>query len=123
MTTKELIQVELDTLSDEELDELYTLIKSFTQSKRHAQPQRLMAALRRIKIEAPPDFAANLDCYVNGEKRAEPDLHCYPLCRGSDQQPQPVGDTRVTFRVHASGLCLPREQGEPLPFSQCGPPS
>ena len=24
---------------------------------------------------APPDFAANLDLYVIGEKRAEPDLH------------------------------------------------
>ena len=41
MSTKELIQAEIDPLSDEELDELYTLIKNFTQSKRHAKPQRL----------------------------------------------------------------------------------
>ena len=75
MTTKELIQAELDTLSDDELDELYTVIQSFTQSKRYAQPQSLMVALRRIKIEAPPDFAANLDLYVSGKKRAEPDFH------------------------------------------------
>jgi hypothetical protein len=34
-----------------------------------------MATLRDIKIDAPPDFAANLDQYVSGEKRAEPDLH------------------------------------------------
>jgi hypothetical protein len=35
----------------------------------------LMAALRDIHIDAPPDFAANLDLYVSGEKRVEPDLH------------------------------------------------
>ncbi len=75
MTTKELIQAEIDTLSDESLDELYTLVKQFAQAKRHAQPRSLMAALRRIQIEAPPDFAANLDLYVRGEKRVESDPH------------------------------------------------
>ncbi len=75
MSTKELIQAELDTLSDEDLDALYALIKHFIQSKRHAKPQSLMAALRGIHIDAPPDFAANLDLYVSGEKRVEPDLH------------------------------------------------
>ena len=75
MSTKELIQAELDTLSDEDLDGLYIVIKQFIQSKRHAKPRSLMASLRDIQIEAPPDFAANLDQYVSGEKRAEPDLH------------------------------------------------
>jgi hypothetical protein len=75
MSTKELIQAEIDPLSDEELDELYTLIKNFTQSKRHAKPRSLMVTLRRIQIDAPPDFVANLDLYIRGVKRAEPDLH------------------------------------------------
>jgi hypothetical protein len=75
MSTKELIQAELDTLSDEDLDTLYALIKQFIQSKRPAKPRSLMATLRGIQIDAPPDFAANLDLYVSGEKRAEPDLH------------------------------------------------
>jgi hypothetical protein len=75
MSTKELIQAELDTLNDEDLEALYALIKQFIQAKRHAQPQSLMAALRGIQIDAPPDFAANLDLYVSGEKRAESDLH------------------------------------------------
>jgi len=75
MSTKELIQAELDTLSDEDLDALYALIKQFIQSKRPAKPRSLMATLRGIQIDAPPDFAANLDLYVSGEKRAEPDLH------------------------------------------------
>ena len=75
MSTKELIQAELDTLSDEELDALYALIKQFIQSKRPAKLRNLMATLRGIQIDAPPDFAANLDLYVSGEKRAEPDIH------------------------------------------------
>jgi hypothetical protein len=75
MSTKELIQAELDTLSDADLDALYALIKQFIQSKRPAKPRSLMATLRGIQIDAPPDFAANLDLYVSGEKRVEPDLH------------------------------------------------
>ena len=75
MSTKELIQAELETLSDADLDALYAVIKQFIQSKRPAKPRSLMATLRGIQIDAPPDFAANLDLYVSGAKRAEPDLH------------------------------------------------
>src|SRR5262245_25164400 len=75
MSTKELIQAELDTLSDEDLDALYSLIKQFIRSKRPAKPRSLMATLRGIQIEAPSDFAANLYLYVSGGKRAEPDLY------------------------------------------------
>lgn len=75
MSTKELIQTEIDTLSDEDLEALYTVIKHFIQSRRPARPRSFMATLRGIQIEAPPDFAANLDLYVSGEKRAEPDLY------------------------------------------------
>ena len=78
MSTKELIQAELDTLSDEDLEALYALIKQFIQSKRPAKPRSLMATLRGIQIEAPSDFAANLDRYVSGEKRAEPALRDCP---------------------------------------------
>jgi hypothetical protein len=74
MSTKELIQEDLYTLSDEDLEALYALIKRLIQSKRPGKPQSLMATLWGIQIDAPPDFAANLDLYVSGEKRAEPDL-------------------------------------------------
>ena len=74
MTTKELIQAEIATLSDEHLDELYALIKHFVDARRHAQKQSLMAKLKNITIDAPQDFAANLDLYVSGEKRAEADF-------------------------------------------------
>jgi hypothetical protein len=75
MSTKELIQAELDTLSDEDLEALYTVIKQFIESKRHAKPRSLMATLRDIQIDASPDFAAHLDQYISRAKRAEPDLH------------------------------------------------
>lgn len=75
MSTKERIHAELETLSDEDLEALYALIKQYIHSKRSAKPRSLMAALRGIHIDAPPDFAANLDRYVSGEQRAEPDLH------------------------------------------------
>ena len=61
MSTKELIQAELDILSDEDLEVLYALIKQFIQSKRPAKSRSLLATLRGIQIDAPPDFAANLD--------------------------------------------------------------
>jgi hypothetical protein len=75
MSTKELIQAELDTLSDEDIEALYIVIKQFIESKRHAKPRSLMAILRDTQIDPPPDFAANLDEYMSGEKRTEPNLH------------------------------------------------
>jgi len=74
MSTKELIHAEIDSVSEEYLDELYRLIKHFTQSKQHAQKPSFMAQLKSIKIDAPQDFATNLDLYLSGEKRVEPDL-------------------------------------------------
>jgi hypothetical protein len=31
----------------------------------------IMAKLREVQIEAPPDFAANLDLYLSGEKSVD----------------------------------------------------
>jgi hypothetical protein len=75
MTTKELIQAELDGISEEDLDELYSLVKDFTQSKKQSHKQSLMSKLRAIHIDAPEDFSANFDLYASGEKGAESDLH------------------------------------------------
>jgi hypothetical protein len=75
MTTKELIQAEIDRISDEDLDELYSLVKDFTQLKQQSRKQSLMSKLRAIRIDAPEDFSTNFDLYASGEKGAEPDLH------------------------------------------------
>lgn len=75
MTTKELIQAEIDQVQEGDLDELYKLVKDFAQAKQESPKPSLMAKLRSIKIDAPEDFATNFDLYLSGEKRAEPDLH------------------------------------------------
>lgn len=72
MTTKELIYAEIERIDEAQLDELYTVIKQFTQVQQQpANKPSLMAKLKRIQIDAPEDFAANLDVYVSGEKRAD----------------------------------------------------
>jgi hypothetical protein len=64
MTTKELIVAEMDKLSSAELQELYALIREFTQMKRQAKPQSLMSRLKLIAIDGPEDFAANHDAHL-----------------------------------------------------------
>ncbi len=67
MTTKELIQAEIEKVDDEHLGELYRLIRDFTQHTEQAKPT-LMSRLKQVQIEGPEDFAANLDLYVSGGK-------------------------------------------------------
>lgn len=71
MPTRELIKAEIDNIPEAELDELYQIIQGFMQSKVTDEEQGLMARLRRIRIDAPEDFAANFDLYTSGEKSAE----------------------------------------------------
>ena len=59
MTAKELIQAEIGTLDESDLNELYGVIKSFVESKKRAAPPSLMSKLKRVKIDAPTDFAAH----------------------------------------------------------------
>ena len=74
MTTKELIQEEINNLSGEELEELYRLIKHFTQAKQQGKNKSLMSKLKGIKIDGPADFAANHDLYATGVTGAKADL-------------------------------------------------
>jgi hypothetical protein len=68
MTAKDKIQAEIDTLNEEYLDELYILIKEFTQSKQPLKKTSLISKLKQIKIDAPEDFASNLDSYLARDK-------------------------------------------------------
>jgi hypothetical protein len=71
MTTKELIEAEIDKLSEGDLEQLYQLIKEFTQDRPRNGKQTFMSKLLEVRIDAPEDFAANLDAYVNGEKKLD----------------------------------------------------
>jgi hypothetical protein len=73
MTTKELIEAEIDRMSEEELDELYRFIKDFAHSRRSNTDQSIMAKLRKIQFDGPEDLAANHNLYSSGEKQKEPE--------------------------------------------------
>jgi hypothetical protein len=75
MTTKELIQAEIDRLSEEDLEKVYSIIRDFTQSRSQAQSESILEKLQRIQFDGPEDLAANHDLYFSGEKSEEPDTH------------------------------------------------
>lgn len=68
MATREEIKSEVEKVPEERLDDLYRVVRTFSQEKPSDGKRSLMAKLRRIQIEGPEDFAANLDLYLNGEK-------------------------------------------------------
>lgn len=51
-----------------------TELNNFAQSKKSDNKPRFMSKIKSIKINAPEDFATNIDQYVSGEKRVEPDI-------------------------------------------------
>ena len=69
MSTKELIEAEMEHLDEEQLDQLYQVVRELSASKKLASSPSLMKKLKQVKIEGPEDFATNLDLYLNGEKR------------------------------------------------------
>jgi hypothetical protein len=68
MTTRERIEAEIGKIPEDRLDELYGLIRDFAGAKAASARPGIMAKLREVRIEAPPDFATNLDLYLTGEK-------------------------------------------------------
>lgn len=67
MTMKERIQAELEHLSEDDMAELLRVIQSRGQGSTGRKPG-LMSRLRQVQIDAPTDFAANLDQYASREK-------------------------------------------------------
>jgi hypothetical protein len=70
MTIKETIQAEIEKLDEADLEELYRLILEFIEQRRQASEGNLLTNLAQIKIDGPPDFAANHDLYASGVKDA-----------------------------------------------------
>jgi len=59
MNARELIFEEIDMLGENQLEELYAVIRNFVQSKKRGK-QSFMSKLQEIGIEAPEDFSENL---------------------------------------------------------------
>ena len=68
MSTKERIQAILDSIPEENLDELHEVVRDFAIAHNGQKNPGIMERLKGVKIEGPADFAANLDQYVTGEK-------------------------------------------------------
>ena len=73
MTLKELINEEIGKIPEENLEEFYEVVKQFTQVKSTEVKTGALAKLKRVKIQGPVDFAANLDLYLNGERQLDSD--------------------------------------------------
>ena len=72
MTLKELIYAEINKIEEDNLDELYEFVKELAIAKSAAKPKtRILNKLKRIKIQAPVDFSANIDLYMSGEKNLD----------------------------------------------------
>jgi hypothetical protein len=74
MSTRELIRAEVDHIPDDKLGELYRLIQHFQEARAEPPKPGILEKLRTITIQGPPDFAANLDLYLSGEKRVGENL-------------------------------------------------
>lgn len=69
MTLKELIYAEINKIEENNLDELYEFVKQFASTKSKTKIKSgVLSKLKRIKIQAPVDFAADIDLYMSGEK-------------------------------------------------------
>ena len=70
MSTKDLIQQEIDKVDEARLPALYELVKRFAKPKTEHPPssETIMERLRKIHISAPPDFSENHEQYASGAK-------------------------------------------------------
>jgi hypothetical protein len=75
MTTKELIYEAVEKIGEENLEELYRLIRDFMAAKLPPSKASILAKLQKVKINAPEDFASNFDLYASGEKRVADNIH------------------------------------------------
>ena len=71
MSTKELIEAKIQTMDEAQLAALYPIIESITTAEKPEENLSTLKKLARIKIDAPEDFATNLDLYTSGEKSVE----------------------------------------------------
>ncbi len=73
--TKEEIKQEIEKVPDEKLESLYKYVKDLTEVKPKKQSKEsFMVKMQKIRINAPPDFATNIDEYLYGEKAIEDNI-------------------------------------------------
>lgn len=72
MISREELMAKIECVPDERLEEVNRLPERFTESKQEGKDNKsFMQRLREIKIQAPPDFATNINDYLSGEKKLD----------------------------------------------------
>ena len=72
MISREKIIEEIEKIPDEQLDDLYRIIKDFEVKKQNGQSgESVMASLRKIKISASPDFSIKATLYDTEAENAK----------------------------------------------------
>jgi uncharacterized protein YqgV (UPF0045/DUF77 family) len=60
MTTQKLIESELGNLSEEQLNQVYEVIKKLHDYPKNPAKSNLMTQLKQIEIDAPQDFSVTI---------------------------------------------------------------
>ncbi len=71
MNIREEIVEKIRQIPENRLPEFYKVIEEFVEKERKPG---LMERLRKIKIDAPPDFSRNVDLYMSGEKKIDENI-------------------------------------------------
>jgi len=69
--TKDDVKEALENVPNEQLEALYRHVKELTRLEKpemKVSKESFMAKMRKISIDAPPDFSRNIDLYLSGEK-------------------------------------------------------
>ncbi len=70
MSTLELIQAQLPELDESNLQQIYAFIQALPASAATRAKPGILSKLRQVQIDAPADFAENLDQYLNQDHNA-----------------------------------------------------
>ena len=61
MISKELIKNEIEKVPENRLEELYSLVRTYSKSADNGNGGSLLSKLKEITIDGPEDFAENID--------------------------------------------------------------
>jgi hypothetical protein len=71
MNIREEIIAKVQNLPERVLPEIYEIVEKLEEKE---DKPSFMERLRKIKIQAPPDFSRNIDLYMSGEKKIDENI-------------------------------------------------
>ncbi len=70
MISREELKAKIERIPNGRLEEVNRLLERFAKPESQTE-ESLMSRLLKIKMQAPPDFATNIDDYLSGEKKLD----------------------------------------------------